>query len=160
MNYFQSKKGFTLVEAMIVVAIIGIMATIATPNILSWMTHHRIKSAVRDVATAMQLAKMKAISQGIEHRISFDLDNETFQLQRGNLADNSTAWTNDGLLNNVHSTINIARVDSDASGIRNKEFNPDGSSSSGAVYFSNSEGEQYKITLVPATGRIKVIKGW
>jgi len=162
MNYFQSKRGFTLIEAMIVVAIIGTMAVIATPNILSWMTHYRIKSAVRDVATAMQLAKIKAISQGVEYRVLFDLDNETFQLQRGNLSDSSTLWTNDGLLNSLHSTVDIDHVmpGTITSGSANKEFNPDGSSSSGSVFFDSSNGEQYKITLVPATGRIKVIKGW
>jgi len=158
MNLFKSKKGFTLLEVMIVVVIIGVMALIAIPNFLTWMAHFRLKGAARDIATAMHLAKMKAISQGVEYRVLFDLDNETFRLQKGNLAGNSTAWTNDGALNTVHSTLDIARVNTNTSGFRNKEFNPDGSSSTGSVTLTNDEGEQYKITLVPATGRIHMKK--
>ncbi len=36
----RSKKGFTLVEIMIVLAILGIGTLIAVSNIIDWITHN------------------------------------------------------------------------------------------------------------------------
>ena len=90
----RNEKGFTLLEALVVVAILGLIAVIAIPNLLTWRDHHRVKSAARDIYSALQLARMKAISKGVEYRIMLDLDNETFWLQEGNLASGSDADLN------------------------------------------------------------------
>ena len=45
---WQSKKGFTLIEPLIVVAIIGIIAAIAIPNLLSAIQRSRQKRTMAD----------------------------------------------------------------------------------------------------------------
>ena len=67
----KRQKGFTLVEVMIVVAIIGILAAIAVPSFLSWLPNMRLKAAARDLYSNMQKAKMEAIKSNIPTLFNF-----------------------------------------------------------------------------------------
>lgn len=159
-HYRLSRLGITLIELITVVAIIGILAMVAVPSISSWLPSFRLKNTVREIVSTMQLARMKAIARGVEYRVKFNLDAETFQLEYGNRADESDTWIGEDALIRLHASVNIARVDSYPSGIRSKQFNPDGTSSTGSIRLENSKGEKYKITLTTATGTIEVIEGW
>lgn len=55
------EKGFTLIEVMIVVAIIGIAAMLAVPNYLEWQLRNQLRQATEDVATQLTLARMAAM---------------------------------------------------------------------------------------------------
>jgi general secretion pathway protein G len=46
-----NRKGFTLLEVMFVVAIVGLLATIATPNFIRYRYHARIVRVIADMKT-------------------------------------------------------------------------------------------------------------
>ncbi len=71
----------TLIELIVVMCILGVMVLISIPNIGRWLPRYRLRGAVRDVASAMQLARLGAIKDNREWAIQFNT-NQTGQTYR------------------------------------------------------------------------------
>jgi len=65
-------KGFSLIELLILIAILGVLATIAFPGFSVWLPDYRLRSAARDLQSNMQLAKIGAIKANSNWAIVFD----------------------------------------------------------------------------------------
>jgi prepilin-type N-terminal cleavage/methylation domain-containing protein len=65
------EKGFSIIELMIVMAIIGILVTIAIFTYMSTIDRIKLQGDVRELNGALQLARMRAISSGIPHGVAF-----------------------------------------------------------------------------------------
>ncbi|MBI3585095.1 MAG: prepilin-type N-terminal cleavage/methylation domain-containing protein [Nitrospinae bacterium] len=65
--------GFTLMELIVVVAIIGIAAAVAIPTLMSELPKFKVNGAVRNLASDMQWAKMKAVAENNEFVMKFDM---------------------------------------------------------------------------------------
>lgn len=155
-----AERGITLMEMLMVVGIIGTMTVIAGPGMRSWWVSFQFHNSVREIVFTMQLARMKAISKGVEYRVVFDLNEETFQMERGNRANESDAWIPEEELRDIHAKANIAFVNHYTSGRRSKQFNPNGTSSSGSIRLNNAKNGKFTVTLTPTTGNITLIEGW
>ena len=66
-----SEHGFTLMEVMVVVAIVGIMSMIAIPSYLSWKPGYEFRGAVSRIASDLNKAKMRALEIRRECRVVF-----------------------------------------------------------------------------------------
>ena len=65
-------KGFTLIEVIVVIGIIGIMSAIAIPAINSWVPNYRLKAAARDVYSAAMKAKSEAVKRNSNVAMTFN----------------------------------------------------------------------------------------
>lgn len=59
-----SQRGFSLVELMVVVAILGILAGLAAPSFASFIRSNRLTAAANDLLGAVALARSEALKRG------------------------------------------------------------------------------------------------
>ncbi len=64
-------KGFTLVELMVVIVMIGIISIIATPNMRSWYLNFETSSACDNITNTLVSARMNAIKNGNNQVVFF-----------------------------------------------------------------------------------------
>lgn len=69
----KNKNGFTLLELITVIAIIGILSAIAIPSFSAWNKHARLRSATQDLMADLSMARMRAIQSGENVNVSFSL---------------------------------------------------------------------------------------
>lgn len=60
----RSQLGFTLIEVMVVIAIIGIMATLIVPQIMSKPDEARVIAAKQDINSIVQALKLYRLDNG------------------------------------------------------------------------------------------------
>jgi prepilin-type N-terminal cleavage/methylation domain-containing protein len=82
----SSETGFTLIETMIVVAIIGIAAAIALPNYSIWQSRSELRQAVTEVQNQLLLARMAALSRNTPVTVAISIVNGAVQTTTTNAA--------------------------------------------------------------------------
>ena len=71
-NRWQSQRGVTLIDTIVVVALISIVAGITIPTLTSSVDRMRLGQAARQVEREMQTAKSRAVSKGRAMRVHFN----------------------------------------------------------------------------------------
>ena len=89
-----SRAGFSLIEILLVIAVMGIVAAMALPSTASVMRGYRLKGDAQAVNNLVALAKMRAASRFSRARVFVNLNANTFSLETWNRATNS--WVTDG----------------------------------------------------------------
>ena len=85
------KNGFSLVEMLVVVAILGVLVLSSYPSILNSLETRTLENAARDIMTSMQRAKILAVTSKLNHRVqvSYSTGSWFFRIEEENI---SGAW--------------------------------------------------------------------
>jgi len=67
----RKNSGFTVLELIIVIAILGVISAIAVPNFLSYIPNARLKRAARELYVNLQLTKITAIKENRDCSIAY-----------------------------------------------------------------------------------------
>jgi prepilin-type N-terminal cleavage/methylation domain-containing protein len=74
----RQNRGYTLIEVMTVIAIIGISTSITIPNVIGWLPKYRLRSGAEEIQSTLQLARLGAIKQNTDATVNFNAINHTF----------------------------------------------------------------------------------
>jgi prepilin-type N-terminal cleavage/methylation domain-containing protein len=78
----QKVKGFTLVELMVVVAIMGILAGIGSLAIVNTLPSYNLTRAARDMVSSLRKARSMAIKYNRDVLIEFNVDKDSYTIDR------------------------------------------------------------------------------
>jgi len=76
----RKNAGFTLMEALVVIAIVAVLAAIAIPNWLSWRRNAKINGAATNLRGDMEMAKNRAIKENALIVIAFNTGTNSYQI--------------------------------------------------------------------------------
>ena len=154
------KRGFTLIEVLIVVALISAMLVIGVPALLSQVSHINLSRAARDVLTELNAARSKAISLNIQYQVAFTRNPspqaDTYRTQFStNLG---ATWQNDTTIRSIQRSVDITAP---GAGNFDVEFKPSGSATATQICLQNIDdaGDKMTVEVFSATGRVEIRSG-
>lgn len=166
----QSRRGYTLIEVLITVTIMGLAAAIVVPNMMKGGTLG-VQAGARMIIADLLFAQNEAMAQQSTRRVVFDADNNIYRIQKFDAG--SSAWVLEynpslGMGGNQQNYemdfdedsrfdgIDIVSVD--FNGSSTIEFDDLGTPSNGGTIRLQFEEHLYEITVAPFTGRVTVEK--
>ena len=163
--------GFTLIELMIVITIMGIIASIAIPAFSTWLPEYRLRAAAMDLFSNMQFAKRVAIKTNEKCTLVFNTEgNGSYVIERsdgtlekivhfsaydpkGDIGYGCGSATKSATVSGGSFPVDFISYSSNKA-----SFNSRGLGSCGYVYLANGKGSSYALGTWSAG--VIVFKKW
>lgn len=150
----RDKRGFSLVELLTVVALVGVVSAIAVPNILSQLPKWHANGSTRDVMSTLMVARLKAIQNNKEYAVLFTFgDTDSYKL----LKKSGGVWQDEGAATEAPTDITMELTGGAPCNNNRVEFNPNGTAGCSPMWVkTKDDAYKRKISIESNTGRISV----
>ena len=157
----HSERGFSMMEMMIVLVLIGLMASLAAPSWFEQMPRLESQAQVKEVVSKLREARSLAIARKEPAGVCFDGGNNVW-----------TVFLDNGPADNMHNPGDSVmsdgqigmRVSMSHNSFDNYDviFNPDGTCyQSGTICLTASDNSvSYTIDVLASTGRVRMVEGY
>lgn len=89
----KKEAGYSLIEIIIVLGIIGILAVVTIPAFNNYRISNKMKTSSRNLAADLRTARAWAITHDREVKLTYLPGSSQYDYYQGNLTYNSTSWT-------------------------------------------------------------------
>lgn len=162
-------RGFTFIELMVVVAIMGLLLGFVVLRLDDMVPSSRLSAAARQVASHVGMARGEAVAAGKVHAIAYDLTRQQYAVLTPPDPEEVEAgrYKADELLPLEWETLpsGVTLVDVDlgdralSSGLLTLRFTPLGTATPHAVHLKNVDGGEMTVVVNPLTGLVDIEPG-
>lgn len=140
--------GFTLVELLVVLAIMAVAYALAAPAVSTGMAGAEMKAAARQLAAGLRKARGEAVARQREITVTVDVEGRRFQL-----AGDARVYPLPGHAEISLFTAQSERVGEKTGAIR---FYPDGGSTGGRITLA-ARDHRYAVDVNWLTGKVTIL---
>jgi prepilin-type N-terminal cleavage/methylation domain-containing protein len=143
----SGQNGFTLLEVVVVLALLALLLGLVMPGLQRTVKRERERSSMRQLTTALRLARSEAATSHKRVRLFLDLKTQRYWLE----GSNRQGFLTGKRVGDPH------LVWQDATRRRGYiAFYGDGTSSGGKLSIADSTGRQYNIEVEIITGKVSL----
>lgn len=139
-------RGFTLIEILVVVALIAVAATVISVSLGDGLSGARVRAASRDLVAALRYTRGQAIVKREQQTLRIDVEQRRYRAP-------GKSWVE--LPKDMTMKLFTARSELEEEGVGRIRFFPDGSSTGGHVELVHG-GASWRVEVVWLTGEIGV----
>ena len=144
LGWKNREGGFTLIEIMIVIGIVGLTSVLAVPRYIDWHAKSQLRQAATEIQNQLSLARISAMSRNSVVNVSFVLSGGKVQFSAGDASGVSVIPATQMMsavtgLNPAPTTVAFSPL-----GIRSG-----GGAGNQQIKISNNQGLSYSLRVTP-----------
>jgi len=154
MKVTSAAKAFSLVELLIVIAIISILSIISAPVFSKYRGNVCLRESVRKIASDIQLCKASAAADGVRYRIIIDVKSNNYIVQKEtSLGD----WTNVSSIRNFGEQDEAVKIIGKPTHVAQIiYFQPRGTTNAGTLEIRHEKIMSTAKIVTSLTGRVRI----
>lgn len=178
------RNGYSIMELLIVLAVIGLMAAVTLPNVQKMQRRMALRSAAGELRSMFHLVRMRAISRGTNTGLKFLLLGGQWHFatyedgDRDGVRNDDIAKGIDKLIAPPRMVLSQSRLvtvglldvmvkDPDGDPVKSPvafnnsaicAFSPVGESTPGTIYLTDHDGDLWCVRVYGATGKIRTLR--